>query len=144
MVNVLSILKQLLGTLVAVLGGWFAGILSTAIVAFTGIGGTQRDAALEGTIVTSLAMWIFIAPVWLVALVPLYFFVPRSSWLWRPYICTSFGAVGGLVSVAMYTQANFDYYMASFYAVAAVVGAVTCFVGAITRDRFKPHQTKTI
>ncbi|SRR6266545_546734 len=141
MVSLFSILKQLLGAFVAVLGGWCAGILSIAIVAFTGIGGAQRDAAFERTIVTSLAMWIFIAPVWLVVLAPLYFFVPRSSWLWRPYICTSLGAVGGLISVVVYTDANFDYYMASFYAVAAVVGAVTCFIGAMTRDRFKPHQT---
>ena len=42
--------------------------------------------------------------------------------------------------VVVYTGANFDYYMRSFYAVAAIVGAVTCFIGAMTRDRFKPHE----
>jgi hypothetical protein len=81
MTSLFSILKQLLGTFVAVLGGWCAGILSIAIVAFTGIGDAQRDTAFEGSIVTSLAMWIFIAPVWLVVLAPLYFFVRSSSWL---------------------------------------------------------------
>ena len=77
-------------------------------------------------------------PVWVIALIPLYLFVPLSSSLWRPYICTALGALGGVVSVAVYTHASFDYYMASFYAVAAIVGAATCFTGTITRRYFKP------
>jgi hypothetical protein len=141
MVSVLSILRQLLGTCIAVLGGWIAGIVSIAVVAYTGIGGAQRDSAFEGTIFTSVAMWIFIVPVWIVVLIPLYLFVPVSSPLWRPSVCTALGAVDGLASVAVYTQAAFHYDLASFYAVAAIVGAATCFTGAITRHYFKQCRT---
>jgi len=46
-----------------------------------------------------------------------------------------------VASGAVYTRANFDYDMGSFYALAAVIGAATCFIGAMTRDYFKPHET---
>src|SRR5215470_1521996 len=42
MVSVVSIFKQLLGTLVALIGGWFAGVVCIVVIAFTGIGGDQR------------------------------------------------------------------------------------------------------
>jgi hypothetical protein len=141
MVSVLSIIRQLLGTLVVVLGGWIAGVLSIAVVAYTGIGGSQRDSAFERTLFTSVAMWIFILPVWLVVLIPLYLFVPVSSLLWKPSVCTALGAVGGLASVAVYTDAAFDYYVTSFYVVSAIVGAATCFTGAVTHHYFKRPQT---
>jgi hypothetical protein len=76
-------------------------------------------------------------PVWVIALIPLYFAVPRSSPLWRPHICISLGAVAGLVCVALFTGGNIDSSMFTWYTVAAIVGAATCFTGVLTRDRFK-------
>ena len=137
MVSAISLLKQLLGTFVALLGGWFAGVVSTAVIAFTGIGGAQRDAAVGATLFTAGFMWIYIVPVWVVALIPLYFAVPRSSWLWRPHICIGFGAVAGLICAALFSGGNMDSSMSTWYAIAAIVGAGTCFTGVLTRDRFK-------
>ena len=116
---------------------WFAGVISTAVIAFTGIGGAQRDAAVGATLATAVFMWIFIVPVWVIALIPLYLLVPRSSWLWRPYICGGVGALAGLLCVALFTRGNVDASMLTLYAVAAIVGAATCLTGVLTRDRFK-------
>jgi hypothetical protein len=137
MVSVLSVLRQLLGTFVALIGGWLAGVLCTAVIAFGGIGGAQREEAVGATLATAIFMWIYLVPVWVVALIPLYLLVPRSSALWRPYICVSLGAVGGLASVALFAGGYMDSSMFTWYAVAAVVGAATCLTGVLTRDRFK-------
>jgi hypothetical protein len=49
------------------------------------------------------SMWIlaFALPVWVIALVPLSLFVPRSSLLWRWPVCTACGAVAGALVVAV-------------------------------------------
>jgi hypothetical protein len=133
-------LRPLLGTFIAVLAGWFAGVIGVAVIAFFGIGGAQRYSALEGILVTAFYMWLFIIPVWLVALIPLYLFVPPSSSLWRPYVCTGFGAVSGLVIVAIFADANVAVEMWSFYILAAIVGGVTCLTGVLTRTRFHPNH----
>jgi hypothetical protein len=133
-------LRALLGTLIAVFAGWFAGVLGVAVIAFSGIGGAQRDAALEGILVTAFYMWLFIIPVWVVALIPLYLFIPPSSPLWRPYICTGLGAVAGLAIVAILTRADMAVEMWSFYILAAIVGGVTCLTGVLTRARFGPNH----
>jgi hypothetical protein len=136
-VNVRSVLKQLLGTLVAVIGGWCAGVAMTALIAFTGMGGAQPEAAVGATLYSAVFMWIWIVPVWIVVLIPLYLFIPRSSWLWHPVACTLLGALGGIGSAAVSTHGNFDPGMLTFYLVAMAVGGATCLTGAVTRNRFK-------
>ena len=144
MVSVLSILKQLLGTVVALLGGWCAGVVSTSVIAFTGIGGAQRDAAVGARLATAVFLWIYLVSVWIVALIPLYFAVARTSLLWRPYICIGLGALAGLLCVALSSGGSIDSSMFTWYAVAAIVGAATCLTGVLTRDRFKARLHQTI
>ena len=133
-------LRPLLGTFIAVLAGWFAGLLGVAIIYWAGIGGAQREAALGGILVTGFYMWFFIIPVWVVMLIPLYLFVRPSSPLWRPYVCTSFGTVAGLAIAAILTGADMAVEMWSFYILAAIVGGVTCLTGVLTRPRFHPDH----
>src|SRR6266478_3358071 len=89
------ILKQFLGVLVAVLGCWLAGILFAfawaAVDVTTHPGEVPAIALFVLAWIVALGSAAFIYPV-LLALVPLYFFVPRSSPLWRWPICTSLGA----------------------------------------------------
>src|SRR5262249_36621190 len=136
------ILKQFLGVLVAVIGGWLAGILFAFV-------GAAVDVTTHSGKVTSIALfvqpWIvalgspvFIYPV-LLALVPLYFFVPRSSFLWRWPICTTLGALAGVCIVFGFfsrPDVNPPESKLSWYILAAVIGAATCFVGSTTREHF--------
>jgi WD40 repeat protein len=108
--------------------------------------------------------------VWLLVLLPLYVFVPRTSKLWRVPICTAIGAVSGaLITLGVLTAIGVYEYgilSASFlqaYAhtlnvedlvligrigakglclVGAVFGGVTCWVGAATANYF--HRARTV
>jgi hypothetical protein len=71
-------------------------------------------------------------------LIPLYLAIPRTSLLWRPYICISLGALAGLLCAALFSGGNIDSNKFILYAVAAIVGAATCLTAVVTRDRFKP------
>lgn len=133
-------LRPLLGTFIAVLAGWFAGLLGVAMIHWLSIGGAQWEAALSVIFVTGFYMWFFIIPVWVVMLIPLYLFVPPSSPLWRPYVCTGFGTVAGLAIAAIITGAGMAVEGWSFYALAAIVGGVTCLTGVLTRPRFHPDH----
>ena len=138
MLSVVSIFKQLLGTFVALIGGWFAGVVCIVVIGFTGIGGDQRGSVVEASLMEAVFLWFYLIPVWIVALIPLYLAIPRTSLLWRPYICISLGALAGLLSAALFSGGNLDSTMFIWYAVAAIVGAATCLTGVVTRDRFKP------
>jgi len=137
-VSVASIFKQLLGTFIALIGGWFAGVVCIVIIAVTGIGGDQRGAVVGASLMEAVFLWVYLIPVWIIALIPLYLAIPRTSLLWRPYICISFGALAGLLCAALFSSGNIDSTMFLWYAVAAIVGAATCLTGVVTRDRFKP------
>ena len=109
MAKPLSIVRALAGTTVAVLSGWAAGVLFVALVCVVTFPAAHRT---SGTVVASLwntpfafaiFMWFFIAPVWVLAFVPLYLLVPRSSVLWRTSLCTTLGALTGvLVMLALH------------------------------------------
>ncbi len=143
------ILKQFFGVLVAVLGGWLAGILFAFVWAAVHLATHPGEVP---TIVLFALPWIvalgsavFIYPV-LLALVPLHFFVPRSSPLWRWRICTSFGALAGVCIVFGFLSrpdVNPPESKLSWYILAAVIGAATCFVGSTTRERFGTLKRKS-
>jgi hypothetical protein len=87
-------------------------------------------------------MWIlaFALPVWVVALVPLSLFLPRSSLLWRWPVCTACGAVVGVLIVAVvfpFPQRGIASEIWFPYALGGIIGAITCLVGSFTRRHFE-------
>jgi len=150
--------RQIIGTFVALLAGWCAGLIlieATAILEMLRYSDYIWHAVLIETPITYLWVFIYVTlPVWLVLLVPLYLFVPSSSVLWRWPICTICGAVAGYLILlgifvfvsgqptlhpvhghtTVYSLLTGPWFL---YVVAGIIGAVTCFVGAVTRARFK-------
>jgi hypothetical protein len=88
---------------------------------------------------------IFVVPVWLLVLLPLYIMLPRSSWLWRPGTCTAFGAAAGAVIITIYfavsPNAPFELVII-FLPIAVFIGGVTAFIGAVSARYF--HGTQTV
>ena len=137
------ILKQLFGSFVAVLCGWGAGILFALLWAAVDVavrpGKVPVAALIAAPWIVALGSVSFILPVWLLLLVPLYFFVPRSWPLWRWPICTASGVLAAICIVGMFLSrpdVNPPESILSWYILAAIVGGVTCFVGSVTRERF--------
>jgi hypothetical protein len=87
---------------------------------------------------------IFVLPIWLFVLLPLYVLLPRSSRLWHPALCTVCGAITGAAILSAYfalaAGGAFDL-LYIFLPIGVVVGGVTCFVGAATARYF--HGTRT-
>ncbi len=145
MVLLRNIVRQLFGTFVAVLSGWIAGILFGVPLALFDL---IRDPAhtspwelLGLPYLFGFGAPIFIVPVWVFALIPLYF----SSPLWRPAVCASVGvAIGVCIMAWWFAQPNTNPpdEKWAWYVEAAVIAGVTCYAGAAMRDRFKRvHQT---
>src|SRR3954466_15448376 len=90
-----SFVRQLLGTIVAVLGGWLAPFIFFGFLRLLGLSADKEPLDVEtlvgSTIATSSVMSWFIIPVWLFVLIPLYSLVPLSSALWRWPICMACG-----------------------------------------------------
>ena len=82
-----GIAKQILGTIVAVLSGWFAAMLFLEAIAVIQLLQQPHyivaDALWVAPITVSMVMAYFVIPVWLFLLIPLFVFVPASSALWR-------------------------------------------------------------
>ena len=144
MVLLRDIVRQLFGTFVAVLSGWIAGILFGVPLALFDL---IRDPAhaspwelLGLPYLFGFGAPVFIVPIWLFALIPLYLLVPRSSPLWRPAVCASVGAVVGICIMAWWfaqPNTNPPDEKWSWYVESAVIAGVTCYTGAAMRDRFK-------
>ncbi len=141
------IAKQILGTVVAVLSGWFSAMLFLEAMALIQLLQQPHyivpDALWVAPITVSIVMAYFVVPVWLLLLIPLYLFVPASSALWRLPVCSACGVVAGLVIVGLWLRGipgvrGVASEAWSLYVIAAIVGGVTCFIGALTRHVFKP------
>ncbi len=91
-----------------------------------------------------IAVWVL--PVWLLILLPLYVLLPRTSLLWRTSVCTLLGAISGAAVLLTYLiiGGGFGAVIALwfFWVEAALIGAATCFFGAATADYF--HGTQTV
>jgi hypothetical protein len=98
--------KQILGTIIAVLLGWFAGMVFLEAMAVVQL--LQQPhyiaphARWVAPLTVSIVMAYFVVPVWLLLLIPLYLFVPTSSALWRLPVCSACGVAAGLVIVGMW------------------------------------------
>jgi hypothetical protein len=130
-----------------VLSGWFAAMLFLEAIMIIQLLQQPHyivpDALWVGPVTVSIVMAYVVVPVWLLLLIPLYLFVPASSALWRLPVCSACGVVAGLVIVGLWFGgipgvAGVAPEAWSFYVIAAIVGGVTCFIGALTRRVFKP------
>jgi hypothetical protein len=142
-----SIAKQILGTIVALLSGWFAAMLFLEAIAIIQLlqqpHSIVPDALWVAPITVGIVMAYFIIPVWFFLLIPLYLFVPASSPLWQLPVCSACGLVAGLAIIALWLRGvpgvgGIAPEAWSLYVIAAIVGGVTCFTGALTRHVFKP------
>jgi hypothetical protein len=144
--TVRNIARQIFGAFVAVFTGWFAAVvfeeIVTAIYLWIDPISTRPEQLYSNPMISGLFMSFWIVPTWLLALVPLYLFVPTSSVLWRPAVCTPCGAVAGIVIAwpffhPMWGVDSADFAIWNPFILAAIVGGITRFTGAVTRDRFK-------
>ncbi len=88
---------------------------------------------------------LFVLPVWLLVLLPLYVLLPRQSCLWRPFVCAAFGAGSGAILLTIFFVVSPDAPLAIiwiFLPIALLVGGITCLFGAATADYF--HGTRTV
>jgi hypothetical protein len=141
------IAKQILGSFVAVVAGWAAALIvievATAIELLQEPHYIVPAALYVGPIVMTGFAWIYlIGPVWLFVLIPLYLFVPPFSRLWHWPLCTTCGAVAGLLIIGIFYGGipgfgGLDTSTWEFYGLAALVGGVTCLTATLTRHRFK-------
>ena len=137
--------RQIVGTLIAVLSGWLAALIFIEVLTLVGLVGGKSDTAPAALWATPLefgvGMWVFILPIWLIVLVPLYLFVPLSSALCHWPVCAALGAAAGLVVMTAFfgfphIGAGHDSW--PFHVIAGIVGGVTCLVATLTKHRFKP------
>src|SRR3954453_19897803 len=135
-----SFVRQLLGTIVAVLGGWLAPFIFFGSLRLLGLSADKEPLDVEtlvgSTIATSSIISWFIIPVWLFILIPLYFLVPLSSPLWRWPICMACGAAAGFLIMACVFLAypgngSWSYGAWEFCGIAALIGGVTCLTGSL-------------
>ena len=144
-----SILRQLLGTVVAVLSGWLLALVFIESTYFVDAIRQRHELDVGllfgSTVLSSWFMAYFIIPVWLIVLIPLYFFVPVSSRLWRCPICVLCGALAGflIMAGAFLVVPGGGSWSSGAWAmcgIAAFVGGAICLVGSLTRRVFKPNH----
>jgi hypothetical protein len=136
------ILRQLLGVLVAVVGGWLVGIAFefcwTLFDMVVHPGDTPPIALFVRPWIIALGSVVFILPV-VPILIPMYLFLPRGLIVWRWPVCTVLGALGGILIVCAFfsrPDANPPESKLSWYVLATVIGGATCLIGSVTRNRF--------
>jgi hypothetical protein len=136
------VLCQLLGVTVAVVGGWLAGIAFefcwTLLDMVVKPSDTPAIALFVRPWIVGLGSVVFILPVLLI-LLPMYLFLPRSLVVWRWPVCTTLGALAGVLIVYAFfsrPDANPPPSKLSWYILGAVIGGATSLIGSVTRERF--------
>jgi hypothetical protein len=81
---------------------------------------------------------LFVLPVWLLVALPLYFLVPRTSFLWHPAVAAPAGCIGGAAVLTLYAALFWPDWQPYrvLLPIAVLVGGVTCLYAAATADRF--------
>lgn len=144
MVRSRSKLRLVWGSLVPVIIAWLAVMVLVEIQQAFNFLSHDDELSLNVFWVVPLFfstwIWAFALPVWLVALLPLSLFVPRSSPLWSWPVCTVCGAIAGALVVAVVFPLPGRGIAPEIwfpYTLGAIIGAITCFVGSLTRHRFE-------
>jgi hypothetical protein len=137
--------RQILGSFVAVVTGWFAAL--AFLMACMVLRNLQHAHTLTGQqILGYFEMYAFfmaclIVPVWLLVLIPLYILLPSSSILWRSPICTVCGVFAGEIIMFAFYRGDLDRVLMYHYVMAGMVGGVACLTASLTRRQFKMHLT---
>ena len=119
--------RKILGSFLSTCIGWLAVILGVAAI-FHQL--TSNGMFFCGAV--ALGFWLLI-------LVPLYVFVPRTSKLWRTPICTVIGAaIGALLLLGFSIAIGDSRESAIFCSIGAVFGGVACCFAAATARYFHP------
>ena len=135
--------RRIVGSALSALVGWLT--LVVVLLGGTIYEGIQRARSPRfewaGFAAMSAFAFVFVVGTWLVALVPLYVFVPLRSLLWHWFICTVCGGVAGAVIMLAFHGFSFrGSGTTSMLILAAITGAATCLFGALTAARF--HRPK--
>ncbi|MGH8092292.1 MAG: hypothetical protein ACREIF_02300 [Chthoniobacterales bacterium] len=136
------IISGVAASFIALLCGWLVAVLTSVVIA-TGEA-IQLHAPLTDTLVgdawiVAFSSPLFIAPVWLFFLLPLYLFASSSSRIWRWHVCAGIGAAAGMVVLTMWRASvpPIDEVVWSWYALAAVSAGTTCLVGSLIHEHFR-------
>src|SRR5262249_27228494 len=129
-------MKRFVGSLVSVTAGCAA---ASYVVFLVGLFSASRTDPSILCNLAILAIWvaIVITPVWLLVFLPVYAFVPRAWPITRWEVAAPLGAVCGPLLLAIIFGDGIGWFSSRawpFAAVAALVGAVSATVGALTLD----------
>ncbi|EDY18998.1 hypothetical protein CfE428DRAFT_3656 [Chthoniobacter flavus Ellin428] len=137
-----SLPRRIWGSVLSIFVGWLT--LNLVLIVVSIAVNAEWKSALGDWLQTALAEMLISGMVtgivWLVALLPLYVFVPLRFWLWRWYVCTPCGALAGAGIMLWYLHFRTWVWDDLLVAVAlgAIPGGVTCLFGSLTAGRF--HQ----
>jgi hypothetical protein len=138
--------RKIVGSAVAVFVGCSVGAIATLLLGdFVGLSDFHGEELISALNSRFEALVVIAFPVWALALLPLYVFLPRRSPLWRKDLCTVLGAVSGAaIALGLILLGDLNALLALwiFVVVGAIVGAVTCFFGTATADYF--HRVQAI
>jgi hypothetical protein len=130
---------RVIGSITAAFVGCLAGAVTMEIVDLIFNYGRWPERGFMRGIATDFAIiGVFVFVVWLLILLPLYLLAPRSSKLWRPWICAGLGGLSGAVILLGYfviVSVPPDIIWL-FLPSAITTGAVTCLIGASTTRFF--------
>ena len=129
---------NLLGSILSALTGW-ASLIVYGFGSLLVQAATDPADGLGNHLFVPIVAGVFIFPVWLFLLLPLYLFVPERSVFWRWPVCTLCGTAGGGAIMFAFCAFAFREITGSLplVALAALAGAATCLFGAWTRSKFR-------
>ena len=131
--------RRILGSFLSALVGLGVLVVTYYICAVA----AHQSAGVGILILAAIFGGAFVFATWLVLLLPLYLFVPRTSLLWRWPVCTVCGALAGPAIVfACYGQDSFrrsDF--PTLMLLGTVTGAATCLFGSLTARFFRNERS---
>jgi len=140
------LVRRVLGSALSALVGWLTVnivIFGFAAAPGTSAPGTSAQELWTGTAIVAVISFGFIFATWLVALVPLYLFVPLNCCLWRWHVCTACGAFSGAVIMYVYSRYGSPQAHCGLpCGLAAITGGVTCLFGSLTSHWFQTSATQ--
>jgi len=128
-----------IGSLVAVTGGWLTGLLLYAglSLALGPAYQTWRSWSFE-LFALAAVMGAFAMTTWLFAFLPLYLVIPRESALWRPSRSVPLGAFAGAAVIVAFGwfESGLRAPYGLLLVLGAVVGGVSALLASATAHRF--------